>query len=55
MNVPLSVICLILSGYRVQECADFIEGSPLAFLLAGCFSAGCGTAGGHGIVGWEIF
>ena len=31
------IVSLILSGYRVQECADSIDGGLLALLPAGCF------------------
>ena len=31
------IVSLILAGYRVQECADSIDGGLLALLPAGCF------------------
>lgn len=39
------IICLILSGYRVQECADSIDGGLLALLPAGCFLLVAGDGG----------
>lgn len=39
------IICLILSGYRVQECADSIDGGPQVFPPAGCFLLVAGDGG----------
>ena len=32
------IVSLILAGYRVQECADSIDGGLQVFGLASCFS-----------------
>ena len=39
------IVSLILAGYRVQECADSIDGGLLALLPAGCFLLVAGDGG----------